>query len=85
MTHPALAKDVCMGILKKKKEVNKMENINLPVVGKLVKCNKCNRAILVEYGLIGTNHTIGEMAICWDCLPEDAKVKARKIYGIKEV
>lgn len=62
----------------------KAEEIKLPVVGDLCKCSVCKRKILVERGLIGTNHTSGIFVTCWNCLTEEQKEKAEKQYKLKK-
>ena len=36
----------------------------LPMVGKLLKCGKCQREILVEDVLIGVSHTVATLVTC---------------------
>lgn len=57
---------------------------DFPVVGELVKCEKCGREILVERGLIGIDHTFTILVSCWQCLKKESKKIARKKYQIKE-
>jgi hypothetical protein len=59
-------------------------NVEHPMSGRLIACSKCNRKILVERGLIGTDHTVALMAACWECLTEDEQNTARARYKIDQ-
>ena len=61
----------------------KAKEIKLPIVGVLLKCSVCKRKVLVERGLIGTNHTSVIFVTCWDCLTEEKKEKAKKQYKLE--
>ena len=61
----------------------KAGEIKLPVVGVLLKCPVCKKKVLVERGLIGTNHTSVIVVTCWDCLTEEEKEKAKKQYKLE--
>ena len=52
----------------------------IPVHGHLVKCYTCGKSILVETALNGTDHNIAILATCWDCMTDEAKLKAQKMY-----
>lgn len=56
----------------------------LPTIGRILKCEKCHRQILVEDMLIGTNHTVATVVTCWDCLTDWEKTRAREEYKISE-
>jgi len=58
--------------------------MGIEVVGRLVKCSKCGRKILVERGLMGVNHTLEIIAACWDCLDGQARERAIERYKLKE-
>ena len=58
--------------------------MGIEVVGRLVKCSKCGREILVERGLFGVNHTLEITATCWDCLDRQAQKGAIERYKLKE-
>ncbi len=40
----------------------------MPLIGYLLKCVKCNRKIHVDAILIGVNHTLSVSACCAECL-----------------
>jgi|GEM_PF-2574353 len=63
----------------------KNQALKFPVVGKLVKCSKCDRRILVERGLIGVDHTIGIYVTCWDCLESEGQKKVKERYDLEIV
>lgn len=49
-------------------------------------CTKCKRRILVEIGLIGTNHNAGVSVTCVDCIKEEqihGNFKKRKPRSIQ--
>lgn len=52
-------------------------------VGELVTCRKCERKIFIEHCLIGTNHSIGTIVNCWDCLSKEVQEKAKEMYKLK--
>jgi hypothetical protein len=56
-------------------------DIKIPVAGYFVECRMCHRKILVECGINGTNHNIAVLATCWDCMKEEHKKEAIKLYG----
>ena len=58
--------------------------MEIEVVGRLIKCSKCGRKILVERGLFGVNHTLEIFATCWDCLDGQARRRAIERYDLKE-
>ena len=55
---------------------------NIPVVGSLCECPKCNRKVLVEQALIGINHCIGIFVVCWECLSEEKRKEISQKYKI---
>lgn len=54
----------------------------LPVVGQIVHCRKCERKLLVERALIGTNHTVDTHVTCWDCLDKATQARAQQLYHL---
>ena len=58
--------------------------LSLLVVGKVVKCGKCGREILVERVVDYTDHTVSLNINCWGCLDEKTKKKAREMYQLDE-
>lgn len=52
------------------------------LVGYYVKCKKCGRAMLVELGLFGVDHTAAVIASCWDCLDDTQKAQAFDRCGV---
>jgi hypothetical protein len=49
--------------------INKqLASIKLDYGYRIADCPKCGRAILVQYGLFGIDHTTGICVICKDCL-----------------
>jgi hypothetical protein len=59
------------------------ENIRIPVHGYLTECGTCHKKILVECLINGTDHNLEVLANCWDCMKEEHKNNAIKLYGIK--
>ena len=53
-------------------------------IGSVEKCGTCQREILVEQILIGTNHTAGILLTCWSCLKDEMKAKAETLYGLEK-
>ena len=53
------------------------------VVGELLECKACQRKIVIERVLFGTNHTSKSIVYCWDCLPDEQKENYKKTYGWK--
>lgn len=47
----------------------------LATVGEFCECRKCGRKIIVEMGLIGTQHHVGTGVTCADCLEINDKFK----------
>jgi hypothetical protein len=60
-----------------------MEGAKLPVVGRLIECVRCKRKILIEYALIGADHSISVSATCWDCLSKERKEWSMKKYRLR--
>jgi hypothetical protein len=56
--------------------------MHLPVTGQIHICPKCKRNILVEVALNGTNHILGMVVICFDCLEPHMREKALARYPI---
>jgi len=57
--------------------------MELPVVGSLKECGTCGRKILIERGLIGTDHTVNNIVTCWECLDKEKQQKAIDYYKLK--
>jgi len=56
----------------------------LPMVGKLLKCGKCQREILVEDVLIGVSHTVATLVTCWGCLTDEQKAEAGERHKLDD-
>ena len=59
-----------------------MAEIILPTRGTLSTCRECGRFILVERGLVGSDHDAVILTTCWDCLSPAQQKMARDTYKI---
>ena len=63
--------------------IEQLKDYKPPVRGEVVRCSKCGRKVLIEQILVGIDHTSETMAVCWDCLDDQAKERAKELYHIK--
>jgi hypothetical protein len=53
----------------------------MDVIAQIVECPKCHRKIVVSNVLIGVSHTAAIHAICLDCIDQEKREEATRLYS----
>ena len=53
----------------------------MDVIAQIVECPECGRRILVSEVLIGVSHTSSIHVVCLDCLLEEKRAEAIRLYS----